>query len=105
MLSPRVRLVLSARGFACGTVRCREFYRWDEVAWFTVAEFAHHNLVVFTFAADYRGQERARRINQDCGGFDRFLSDSYGLRAAALAELLERRRLRHMRVASRGLAS
>jgi hypothetical protein len=95
MAAPRLRLRLSPAGFAYGTVRRRYAFRWSEVASFGVAEFAAHRWVVFSFAAGYSGDERVRAVNQRFGGFDRFLPDIYGMRAAALAELLEGWRLRY----------
>jgi hypothetical protein len=95
LTAPRMRLRLSPSGFAYGTARRRYFFQWSDVAYFTVREFATYRHVFFVFAPGYRGDERLRAINQDFGGFDRFLPDTYGMRAEALADVLEAWRLRH----------
>ena len=95
LLAPRMRLRLSAGGFEYGTVARRYSFRWADVAGFGVSEFAAHRWVVFIFAPDYPGDEQVRRVNQEFGGFDRILPDTYGYRPVALAALLESWRLRH----------
>jgi hypothetical protein len=109
--APRMRLRLSPEGLAYGTLRRRYFFRWSDVAKFGVADFAGHRWVVFLLAPHYQGDkreralnrslhdERVRAINRGFGGFDRFLPDTYGMRAVALAELLESWRVRYGRPA------
>jgi hypothetical protein len=97
--APRTRLHLSAAGFAYGTMRRRYFFRWADVTQFWTTDFAARRWVVFAFVPGYSGDERVRRINQKFRGFDRFLPDTYGLRAAALADLMEEWRLRHTKPA------
>jgi hypothetical protein len=60
-----------------------------------LSPFGGHQWVVFTCVPWYSGDERIRAINQEFGRFDRFLPDTYGMRAATLAQLLESWRLRH----------
>jgi hypothetical protein len=105
MLAPRMRLRLSSEGFAYGTVRRRYFFRWSDVAGFEVSPFAGHQWVVFTFVPGYCGDERVRAINQEFARFDRFLPDTYGMRAVALAQLLESWRLRHTDPAQQGISA
>jgi hypothetical protein len=93
MLAPRMRLRLSPSGFAYGTARRRYFFRWEDVAEFGVARFAGYWWVAFNLVPGYRGDERVRAINQEFGRFDRFLPDTYGMRAVELALLLESWRL------------
>ncbi|OWK45724.1 hypothetical protein [Fimbriiglobus ruber] len=102
LTAPRMWLRLSPTGFEYGTVLRRYSFRWDDVAWFGVSEFASHRWVVFVFAREYPGDERVRRINQRFGGFDRILPDTYGYRPVALAELLESWRFRHTRQSEPG---
>jgi hypothetical protein len=95
LTAPRMRLRLSATGFEYGTVVRRYSFRWVDVAGFGVADFATFRWVVFVFAPGYTGDGRVRRINQDFGGFDRYLPDTYGRNPIALAELLEEWRVRY----------
>jgi hypothetical protein len=95
MTTRRMHLRLNASGFAFGTLRKQYMYSWSEIESFGVAEFASNRWVCFVFAPGYRTEAKVRAINQDFGGFDRFLPETYGMRAEELAKLLESWRLQY----------
>ncbi len=94
--SPRSRLRLSPEGFTFGTIRRISTYRWSDVAAFFPLRVAGHDRVCFKFSKEFSGEMKQRQINQDFGGFDRFLPNDYGMRADQLAELLESWRSRYV---------
>lgn len=94
--SPRSRLRLSPDGFTFGSMRRISTYRWSDVAAFFPLRVAGNDRVCFTFSKEFGGETKLRRINQDFGGFDRFLPNDYGMKADQLADLLESWRVRNV---------
>lgn len=95
MLSPRFRLYLDSSGLSYATMKKDYAYEWRDIAWFSTVRLATTDYVSFGFAPGFDGDVRIREVNQRFGGFDRFLPDTYGLRADELAKLLEEWRSRH----------
>jgi hypothetical protein len=93
--SPRSRLRLSAHGFTFGSMRRVSTYRWADVEAFFPCRFARRTWVCFTFSPLYSGERRVRSINQRFGGFDRYLPLDYTMRPEALAQLLEKWRVKY----------
>ena len=92
----RMRLHLSPSGLSFGTLRRKYEYRWSDVASFYALSMGPHlRTVGFNFSPSFLGEEKVRRINQEFGGFDRFLPDTYGMQPLELATLLESWRLRY----------
>lgn len=92
----RMRLHLSPAGLSFGTLRRKYEYRWSDVASFYALNMGSHlRTVGLTFSLSFSGERKLRRINQEFGGFDRFLPDTYGMQPLELATLLESWRLRH----------
>src|SRR5260221_3792593 len=73
--SPNSRLYLSTRGFRFGSLRRVSTYRWSDIDRFFPRRVANIERVCFTFSEQYQGEARLRQINQNFGGFDRFLTD------------------------------
>jgi len=92
----RMRLRLSPSGFTFGTLRRKYEYRWSDVAaFFALSMGSNLRTVGFNFSRSYSGEQKVRRINQEFGGFDRFLPDTYGMRPLELVTLLESWRLKY----------
>ena len=50
-----------------------------------------NTMVGFDFVDGYRGSDRLRSLNRNLSGFQGALPDTYGMKAAALAERMEAR--------------
>jgi len=70
-------------------------YRWSDVTAFFPQEVGGHKRVCFTFSKQFDGETKLRKTNQEFGGFDRFLTENYGMKPDQLAELLESWRIRY----------
>jgi hypothetical protein len=103
MISSRMNLHLSSKGFNFGTVKRISDYKWTDISSFDVARISYNDIVCFTFSDSYYGEMKTRSINQGFGGFDRFLPDTYGLKAADLVALLESWRKQHSNMSSESI--
>lgn len=86
--SPRRDLRLNQSGFAYGTLAGRWAFSWCDVQYFGVVGFGSNRFVALTFAAGVAGGRWAA-LSRRVAGFDRVLTESYGLPADELARLLE----------------
>jgi len=102
LVSKRMHLQLAQRGFSFGTLRKQYSYSWSDIAYFGVVEFGRERWVCFVLSPHYVGEEHVQATNQAFGGFDRFLPDTYGMRAEELAALLEAWRARAGREVAQG---
>lgn len=89
VFSPRSRLRLTETGFSFGTMSRVSAFRWSDVAEFFPVYFGNRTWVCFRFSPSFRGERELRRINQEFGGFDRFLPFTYGMQADDLVRLME----------------
>ncbi|MCW5581131.1 MAG: PH domain-containing protein [Luteimonas sp.] len=85
------RLVLDDDGFEIRSLFRASRVRWADVARFGTMRIGLNTMVGFDFVAGYRGNDRLRRINRGLSGFQGALPDTYGMKAAALADRMEAR--------------
>ncbi|HTH46571.1 MAG TPA: hypothetical protein VMB21_03585 [Candidatus Limnocylindria bacterium] len=88
LFSKRMMLRLTPQGFGYGTLRKKYFYKWGDVAGFGVGNVVEKQ-ACFTLREDFMGEEKVRTINRRWIGFERFLPDTYGMKAMELAKLME----------------
>src|SRR5689334_10910690 len=88
LTSARLDLRLNQSGFAFGTPLRRHAFSWCDVQSFGVAGFGPNCVVAMSFASGVALGRKARLCRR-LAGFDRLLTDSYGLPADELARLLE----------------
>ena len=86
-------LRLDEEAFAFGRGR-KQRVRWLDVGEFRVQRVGGNLMVVFDFAPSYRGFETGRRVASALAGAEGALPDTYGLKAADLAALMNEWRSR-----------
>lgn len=62
--------------------------RWDVVAAFGVTAVGRHRMVAWNFVPGYPRTGRARALSQAISGYEAALPDTYGYKAAKLADLM-----------------
>ena len=85
------RLLLDDDGFEMVSLFRRTRVRWADVARFGTTRIGVNTMVGFDFVEGYRGGDRLRSVNRSLSGFQGALPDTYGMKAAALAERMEAR--------------
>lgn len=80
-------LKLEANGFTVCTFWRKQHYRWDAVSAFGVTTIAHNRFVAFDFIVD-EDRPKGASINVAISGAESSLPDTYGMRADALATLM-----------------
>jgi hypothetical protein len=88
LTSPRRDLRLNQSGFAFGTLLARHAFSWCDVESFGVVGFGQNRLVALTFAPGIAAG-RLAALSRRVMGFDRLLTETFGLPADELARLLE----------------
>jgi hypothetical protein len=78
----------------------RSLYRTHTTSWYEVEDFATARIsgrrtVVFNYSGLHRGQPRLRRLAAAISGYEAALQDTYGMKPAALAELMNQWRHKH----------
>ena len=91
LLPDASRLLVDDDGFEIRSLFRASRVHWADVARFGTMRVGVNTLVGFDFVDGYRGGDRLRRLNRNLSGFQGALPDTYGLKAAALAERLEAR--------------
>ena len=91
LLPDASRLLVDDDGFEIRSLFRASRVRWADVARLGTMRVGVNTLVGFDFVDGYRGGDRLRRLNRNLSGFQGALPDTYGLKAAALAERLEAR--------------
>jgi hypothetical protein len=89
------RLRLDADGLEIRSLFRSTRYAWRDIARFGPTRVGLHTMVGLDFAAHVDEAVRLRRVNRGLTGFDGALPDTYGRKAAALADHLERWRVAH----------
>ncbi|MBP6798080.1 MAG: PH domain-containing protein [Luteimonas sp.] len=85
------RLALDDDGFEIRSLFRASRVRWADVARFGTTRIGVNTMVGFDFVEGYRGGDRLRSVNRSLSGFQGALPDTYGMKAAALAERMEAR--------------
>lgn len=88
-------LLLTDEGFEVCSLYRRWSVRWRDVQAFFPAFVSRREMVCWNYAADYTGQRTGRALSTNLAGVEAALPDTYGLSAAALADLLNQWRERH----------
>ena len=97
-LHPRAAYVeLTQDGFTISSLFRRHFTRWTQVAEFFPISVQSKSMVGWNYSAEFTGSATARRFATALSGAEAALPDTYGMRAADLAELLNRVRERNGR--------
>ena len=91
LLPDASRLLVDDDGFEIRSLFRASRVRWADVARLGTMRVGVNTLVGFDFVDGYRGGDRLRRLNRNLSGFQGALPDTYGLKAAALAERLQAR--------------
>ena len=91
LLPDASRLALDDDGFEIRSLFRASRVRWADVARFGTMRIGLNTMVGFDFVDGYRGSDRLRSINRNLSGFQGALPDTYGMKAAALAERMEAR--------------
>ena len=95
-------LHVRADGFTfCSLFRAHTF-QWRDVQEFSAARIGTNQMVVWNFAADYVASARVRGASKAFSGYEAALPDTYGMKAQALADLLNR--IREQAVSSANVA-
>lgn len=89
-------LLLTPEGFTlCGMFR-KHFFRWSDIHDFSVFSFSHSgNMVGWKFSSQYQPQPGMRMLNKNFFGVEAGLPNTYGMKAAELAEFMNDLRLRY----------
>lgn len=95
MLPGASRLRLDRHGFTFTSLFRSSTVPWSEVSGFFVAPVGGRAMVCWEYAANVPRDVRSRRLSRALAGVEAGLPETYGLRAEALAELLEDWRRRH----------
>lgn len=92
--SSRFDLRLNQSGLAFGTILGRHAFSWCDVQSIAVVGFGANRLVALSIVPEVNGGTLALLSRRVCG-FDRVLTETYGLPADELARLLESWRARY----------
>jgi hypothetical protein len=93
LVSRKAYLTLYADRFEQSMLGRRLNYRWNQVSAFHVWQHQHHSVVCFDVVED---ESVLGEMNRGLAGASGFLSDSFGLKADDLAELMNRFRDRSL---------
>ena len=91
LLPDASRLALDDDGFEIRSLFRASRVRWADVARFGTLRVGVNTMVGFDFVDGYRGGDRLRSVNRSLSGFQGALPDTYGMKAAALAERMQAR--------------
>jgi hypothetical protein len=83
-------------GFTVCSLFRKHSYRWSDVESFETGFIGINKMVVFNYSARCQGATWPRKLAVAISGFEGALPDSYGMRAEALAELLNQHRAYHL---------
>jgi hypothetical protein len=81
-------LKLDPAGFTFCSLFRSHFSPWSEVESFAVGSVGPRRLVVFNFSASHHGQKNLRKLSAAISGYEAALPDTYRLKAAELAALM-----------------
>jgi hypothetical protein len=81
-------LKLDPAGFTFCSLFRPHFTPWSEVEPFAVGRVGTRLLVVFNFSEAHRGQKYLRKVSSAISGYEAALPDTYRLKAADLAALM-----------------
>jgi hypothetical protein len=88
---------LTPTEFVTSTLFVSKVFRWEEVEEFNVMNVKGASMVVFALSPQgkiNRPESWWRRLNKAFSGGDENLPDTYGMKAQALADLMNQRRRR-----------
>lgn len=88
-------LHLAQDGFTFAALFGSQTVRWRDVESFSVVRIGHNDMVAWDFAPHYKRQPRGRAVSRGIAGVEAALPDTYGMKAQALANLMNRLRVRH----------
>jgi hypothetical protein len=89
VLFPQISsLRLAPEGFYLRSIVRTQFISWGDVSLFGVASISMNEMVVFNYAATYTGQRLGRSLAFDLVGWEGALSDTFGMSAEELANLM-----------------
>lgn len=89
VLFPQVTsLRLTEEGFYIRSLFRTHFTRWEDVTGFAVFSISVNAMVGFNYSASYTRQQLGRQWAQDLAGWEGALSDTYGMSAQELADLM-----------------
>lgn len=98
-------LKLDPAGFTFCSLFRPHFTPWYEVDSFAAGRVGTNRLVVFNFSGLHRGQKYLRKISSAISGYEGALPDTYGLKAAELAALMNDWRQRYVPSTAPGLCN
>ena len=97
MLPSAACLRLTREGFESRSLHRTHSVRWTDITGFTAASLGEgiQRQVCFNYAPHFAGERVFRRLSAQTAGFEAGLSDTYGMSAEKLAELLNEWLERH----------
>lgn len=95
MLPMSSYLRLTQEGFTYCSLFRRHTFRWSDVTSFSVVRVGRNDMVTWDVAPRYKKQSLARAVARGIADVEGALPDTYGMKASALAALMDTLRLRH----------
>jgi hypothetical protein len=89
-------LRLTPEGFTYCSLFRRHTFRWSDVQSFSTVRVGRNEMVVWDYARQYKKQQLGRAVSRGIAHAEAALPDTYGLKAPALAALMNTLRRQHV---------